>query len=161
MNEFTHNSQIFIYDYDKMTISQIEKILTLHELSVDYSQLIPTTATEHQKILSAEVKIEIYGHLLLKKIGEMTTYEPHNAIEFVRNLPAKYHSELRGAYDNFLLKQGLTSPALMKQLKPLIELMQRNPLALENITSLNEKPLTKQEQNSIQKDTKIKSLPKT
>ena len=160
MKEISHNNLTYVYDYDKMTIGQIEKVLTLHELAVDYSQLIPTTATEHQKILSADVKVEIFAHLLIKKIGDLFSYDNGANLDFVRNLPAQYHSILNEAYNHFLAQQGLTSPALMKSLKVFQSLIGSQSL-LEVTTNQSLSPSMKQEKNSMAKDTKIKSLPKT
>lgn len=160
MKEISNNNLTYVYDYDKMTIGQIEKVLTLHELAVDYSQLIPTTSTEHQKILSSEVKLEIYSHLLIKKIGDTFLYDNGANLDFVRNLPAIHHNTLNEAYNHFLLQQGLISPRLMKSLKEFQNLANSQSVT-EMLTSQNSSQLPKQETNSTAQDTKIKSLPKT
>jgi hypothetical protein len=161
MKEISHNNQTYVYDYDKMTIGQIEKVLTLHELAVDYSQLTPTTATEHQKILSSDTKVEIFAHLLIKKIGDTFTYDAGANIEFVRNLPAKFHTLLNEVYNHFLSQQGQISPQLMKSINRFQTLLNNQSLSEQVQINQNLSQSQTQEKNSTQNVTKIKSMPKT
>lgn len=123
MLSFKHNGEEFIYDYDKMTIGQIEKVVTLHELYEDYSAITPTNYTEHQKILVNETKIEIYANMLLKKEGNLYVYVPADALTFVKSLTGKFRNDLIKGYQDFLQHTSLRSNEFLKSLRSLAPLL--------------------------------------
>ena len=143
MINFKHNGEEFIYDYDKMTIGQIEKVVTLHELYEDYSAITPTNYTEHQKILVNETKIDIYANMLLKKVNNSYVYDPIEALIFVKNLTGKFRTDLIKGYNDFLARTGLRSVESRKSLKDLASLLKEE--GMMNLLNQNTNQLTQQE----------------
>ena len=143
MLTFKHNGEEFIYDYDKMTIGQIEKVVTLHELYEDYSAITPTNYTEHQKILVNETKLEIYANLLLKKEGNLFVYVPADSLTFVKSLTGKFRNDLIKGYQDFLLHTGLNSNAFLKSLRSLAPLLKEEGMMAMLNQNINQ--LTPQE----------------
>ena len=143
MLTFKHNGEEFIYDYDKMTIGQIEKVVTLHELYEDYSAITPTNYTEHQKILVNETKLEIYANILLKKEGNLFVYVPADSLTFVKSLTGKFRNDLIKGYQDFLLHTGLNSNAFLKSLRNLAPLLKEEGMMAMLNQNINQ--LTPQE----------------
>lgn len=142
MLQFKHNGEEFIYDYDKMTIAQIEKVVTLHELYEDYSAITPTNYTEHQKILVNETKLDIYANLLLKKEGNLFVYVPADALIFVKSLTGKFRTDLIKGYTDFLQHTGLRSVESRKSLRDLMPLLKEEGML--SLLSQNTSLLTPQ-----------------
>jgi hypothetical protein len=126
-----------------MTIGQIEKVVTLHELYEDYSAITPTNYTEHQKILVNETKLEIYANLLLKKEGNLFVYVPADSLTFVKSLTGKFRNDLIKGYQDFLLHTGLNSNAFLKSLRSLAPLLKEEGMMAMLNQNINQ--LTPQE----------------